>query len=56
MNRQYSPTSRLLRCAFVVCAVTATCTVAAFIDLLASHGGAGAWYAARPAGAVVAQR
>lgn len=49
MNRQYKPTSRVLRSVFVAGAVTITIAVVAFIDMLASDRGAGGAHAALPA-------
>ena len=40
MNRNYRPTSRTLRSAFVVGAMAITATILLFIDLLASDRGA----------------
>jgi hypothetical protein len=49
MNREFQPTSRLLRSIFVACALTVTIGLAAFIDLLASDRAPGGANAALPA-------
>jgi hypothetical protein len=55
MNREYTPTSRLLRSVFISCAVTITVALASFIDLLASERGAASADLAQPAGVIEAQ-
>jgi len=56
VNREYKPMSRLLRSAFVVCALMMTTCVFGFVGLLASDAGAVvALPAAVPAASIAGQ-
>jgi hypothetical protein len=55
MNREFKPTSRLLRCVFAVAALTITLGVGAFIDTLARDLGPAGTLAAAPVPVLVAR-